>query len=119
MPSISSPGDSARPDALTRFEFRDDLLRDGFTSMPNTVLYYHGLSMGAKATYLVLLSYAWNTMEIWAGQTAMATHLGITEKTLRKYLSELTDHGVITITRRGQGLTSVVTFERLDHLRHE
>lgn len=106
------------PDAtLTRFEFRDDLLRDGFTSMPNTVLYYQGISMGAKATYLVLLSYAWNVMKIWAGQKAMAAHLGITEKTLRGYLAELTAQRIITITRRGQGLTSIVTFERLDHIR--
>ena len=105
------------PDTLSRFEFKDELLRDGFTSMPNTVLYYKGISMGAKAAYLVLLSYAWNVMKTWAGQKAMSAHLGITEKTLRGYLSELTEHGIITITRRGQGLTSVVTFERLDHLR--
>jgi hypothetical protein len=111
---VATPRDP--DDTLTRFEFRDDLLRDGFTSMPNTVLYYRGISMGAKATYLVLLSYAWHTMKIWAGQEAMAEHLGISRPTLRKYLAELTERRLITITRRGQGRTSVITFERLGHL---
>lgn len=116
MASIADPGDR-RGDVMSRFEFEDELLADGFTSMPNTVLFYRGVTMGAKATYLVLLSYAWQEMKVWPGQGRMAAQLGISLPTLRKHLTELTRHHIIQIRRRGQGLTSVMVFKKLDHLR--
>ncbi len=102
---------------MSRFEFEDELLRDGFTSMPNTVLYYSGISMGAKATYLVLLSYAWKEMRAWPGQETMANQLGIGVRTIRNYLKELEAHGIIRVKQRGLSMTSDVTFLRLGHLR--
>src|SRR4051812_1519601 len=98
---------------MSRFEFEDELLRDGFTSMPNTVLYYPGISMGAKATYLVLLSYAWKEMRAWPGQETMAAQLGIGVRTIRNYLKELEAHGIIRIKQRGLTMTSDVIFLRL------
>lgn len=112
MPSIDD-GDRV----MSRFEFEDELLADGFTSMPNTVLYYRGISMGAKATYLVLLSYAWREMRSWPGQEKMAAQLGIGVRTIRNYLKELEAHGIIRIRQRGLTMTSDVIFLRLGHLR--
>lgn len=74
----------------------------GFTSLPNVVLKAKGLSLQAKAVYAALLSYAWFNDECFPGQDVLCNDLDIDGKTLRKYLKELRDFGLIDWTRRFQ-----------------
>ena len=92
----------------------DPTLRQGFTQIPNTVLRHKKLSPGAKLTYVGLLSYAWTNESCFPGQARLGEDLGLSERSIRNHLSELQAHGLLKITRRGQGLTNVYTLLKLD-----
>ncbi len=46
--------------------------KQGFTQLPNRVLKDTRLSFGARLTYTVLLSYAWDKESCFPGQNKMA-----------------------------------------------
>jgi DNA-binding transcriptional regulator YhcF (GntR family) len=87
----------------------DEILREGFTQIPNRVLRDPNLSAGAKVAYGVLLSYAWQKGSCYPGQATMATDVGVSEDTINKYLKELIDKRFISAKRRGLGLTNLYT----------
>jgi biotin operon repressor len=91
----------------------DESWRQGFTQVPNVVLRNPRLSMGAKLAYSVLLSYAWQEKSCFPGQARMARDMGCIEKSVRKYLHELQEAGIIDVTRRGQGKTNLYRLPRL------
>ncbi len=84
----------------------DDASKEGFTQIPNSILRNPDLSMGAKMTYSILLSYAWYNSSCFPGQKKASEHLGISERYLRKFLTELKDKNLLTIKRRGLGKTN-------------
>lgn len=79
----------------------------GFTIIPNVVLLDRRLSLGARMLYGVLKSYAWHHDAVWPGQERVADELGISVRSLREYGRELVDVGLVTIRRRGRGMTNV------------
>ena len=68
----------------------EERLRETFTQIPNTVLKRANLSPGAKLTYIGLLSYAWQQDSCFPGQAALARDIGVGERSVRRYLQDLT-----------------------------
>ncbi len=78
-----------------------EMLRAGFAALPYLVLRDISLSLGARLSYAVLLSYAWQQGATFAGQVKMAKDMGISERHLRRFLQELEEKGYIRIKRQG------------------
>ena len=85
----------------------NEAIKHGFTQLPNYVLKAKRLSFGAKLSYAVLLSYAWQEDSCFPGQERMAEDLGTTSRMLRDYLNELKKHGFIDWQRRGLNKTNI------------
>lgn len=79
---------------------QNQMLKAGFASLPYMVMRDTGLSLGARLTYAFLLMYAWQEGSTFAGQVKMAADMGISERHLRRYLTELKDQGYIAIERQ-------------------
>ena len=91
----------------------DETLAAGFTQIPNLVLRRPDLSPGAKLTYMVLLSYAWQSDSCYPGQDRLAGDMGVSERSVITYLKQLSESGLVTIRRRGLGMTNVYVLHRL------
>jgi biotin operon repressor len=91
----------------------DESLRAGFTQIPNLVLRRSDLPPGAKLTYMVLLSYAWQKDQAFPGQDRLARDMGVSERSVITYLKQLQESGLVSIIRRGLGLTNVYVLHRI------
>jgi biotin operon repressor len=85
----------------------NEALRHGFTQLPNYVLRDKQLSFGARLSYAVLLSYAWQEESCFPGQDRMARDLGVSRRMLSDYLKELKQRGYIAWERRGLNKTNI------------
>jgi hypothetical protein len=85
----------------------DILTAEGFTQVPNHVLRSKKISPGAKLTYAMLLSYAWNNEYCFPGQERLATDMGSGERSVVRYIQELEVQRFIKIQRRGQGKVNI------------
>ncbi|WP_449240379.1 helix-turn-helix domain-containing protein [Desulfoscipio gibsoniae] len=85
----------------------DPTLKKGFTSVPNKVLFAPVLSMAAKCLYAILLAYAWQEDECFPGQERLAKAAGCTDRTVRKYLDELKQLGLVSWIQRGLNQTNI------------
>jgi DNA-binding transcriptional regulator YhcF (GntR family) len=92
------------PDTLI---IENEALRKGFTVIPNYILRNPELSPGARLTYTLLLSYAWQEGSCFPGQKRLAADIGLKERMVRYYLTELKKAGFIEVIRRGLGKTNV------------
>jgi hypothetical protein len=92
---------------------RQQWMATGFIAVPNLVWRSPALTFGAKAVYVELLSYSWQDQKCFPSIAAMCRHLGITEPTLRAYLKELEQAELVSVERRGLGLTSLYWLEPL------
>ena len=79
----------------------------GFTQVPNCILKHADLSLGAKVTYAMFLSYAWNNNYCFPGQERLAKDIGMSRSRVTEFITELEAAQLITITRRGQGKTNL------------
>lgn len=86
---------------------KNEALRRGFTQIPNYVLKDSTLSFGARLTYTMLLSYAWQEGSCFPGQGRIAEDLGVSRQSANGFLQELRKAGYIDWERRGQGKTNV------------
>jgi hypothetical protein len=82
-------------------------LKHGFTQLPRYVLQDKKLSFGARLTYAVLLSYAWQEERCFPGQERMSKDLGTTDRSVRRFLAELKDKGYIDWKQQGLGKPNV------------
>ena len=82
-------------------------LKHGFTQLPRFVLQDKKLSFGARLTYAVLLSYAWQEDSCFPGQERMAKDLGTTDRSVRTFLAELKDHKYIDWKQQGLGKPNI------------
>ena len=84
----------------------NDLLRRGFTSIPN---YIFGLpvSSNAKLVYMALLSYAWTNQSCYPGLTKLCKDVSLSDKPVTKAIEELSNASLIEVKRRGQGKTNL------------
>src|SRR5215813_1576864 len=87
----------------------DPIALHGFTQLPNFILRDPNLSIGAKATYALFLSYAWHNNLCFPGQDRLAKDLGMSVGRVNDFVKELQACALIDITRRGQGKTNLYT----------
>ena len=87
----------------------DPIALYGFTQLPNFILRNADLSVGAKTTYALFLSYAWHNDRCFPGQDRLATDIGMSIGSVNAFIKELEACGLIEITRRGQGKTNLYT----------
>ena len=81
----------------------------GWTGVPNFILESKEISAGAKLTYAMLLKYARELDECFPGQVRLAQDMGNGERSVRRWLKELEQAGLITIKQRGQGRPNLYT----------
>lgn len=79
---------------------QNEMMRAGFAAFPYQVMRDKSLSTGARLTYAFLLMYAWQEGSTFAGQIRMAKEMGISDRHLRRFLTELRDVGYIAIERK-------------------
>lgn len=79
----------------------NEALKHGFTQLPNYILKDSKLSFGAKLTFAVLLSYAWQEDSCFPGQERMAKDLSTSDRSIRTFLSELKERGFVDWKRQG------------------
>lgn len=103
----------ARPSENGVVWVEDETLRQGFTQIPNVLLRRPDLTVGAKLTYMVLLSYAWQQDSCFPGQLRMAADMGVSDRSVRTYLGELIAKGLLDVRRRGLGLTNLYLLKRI------
>jgi len=85
---------------VERVIIENEMMRAGFAALPYVVLRDTKLSIGARLTYAVLLSYAWQDDATFVGQEKMAKDIGISERQLRRFLYELKETLYIEISRK-------------------
>lgn len=85
----------------------NEALKHGFAQIPRFILKDKRLTLGARLTYAVLLSYAWQEGSCFPGQDRMGKDLGVTRKAINKYLVELKARKYISWERRGLGKTNI------------
>ena len=87
----------------------DPVALHGFTQLPNFILKNPDISIGAKTTYALFLSYAWHNNLCFPGQDTLAKAIGMSIGSVNAFIKELEAFGLIEITRRGQGKTNLYT----------
>ena len=92
----------------------EERLRERFTQIPNTILRRPDVTPGAKLTYVVLLSYAWQEDSCFPGQDVLARDTGVSRRSVVTYLQELQEKGLLAVKRRGLGRTNIYTLTRWD-----
>ena len=92
-----------------RLNSADPIALHGFTQLPNFILRNPDISIGAKITYALFLSYAWHNDFCYPGQNRMAEDIGMSIGSVNAFVKELEACGLIDITRRGQGKTNLYT----------
>lgn len=70
---------------------------------PRVVLRDSKISMGAKVVYFVLVDYAFNNIFCFPKVETIAEHLGMGENSVKGYLKELREYGLIKVWQRGLG----------------
>lgn len=101
--SATTDGTSSGPTII----IEDEVLRQGFTQLPNFLFQIRGLSHGAKLAYALILSYAWQGGYCFPGQETLARDLEVSTRSVIEYLKELQASGLIRIQRRGLGMTNI------------
>lgn len=97
-------------------EFRHRIPEEdaGHTCIPNAVLLDPRIAPMTRLCYSVIKSYAYgNKRDARPGQKTLAEQLGVKDRMVRYYLSELEVLGLISIEQRGLGLTNVYWIEPL------
>lgn len=103
----SQPAETADGPEQNTIVVENEALRRGFTLIPNDVLRDSEISFGARLTYTLLLSYAWQEGSCFPGQERMADDLGVTRQAVNKYLKELKADRYVSWKRRGLGRTNI------------
>ncbi len=85
----------------------DPVVQSGFTQVPNFLLKKSNISLGAKITYAMFLSYAWHNDSCFPGQERLAKEMGVAERSVRTYIQELEKHDLLEVKKRGQGRTNL------------
>ncbi len=86
---------------------KDPVARGGFTQVPNFILEDPNLGLGAKVIYAMFLRYAWHNNLVFPGQETLAKAIGMSPSRVSEFTKQLSDCGLIEITRRGQGRTNL------------
>lgn len=96
-------------DRNLRLQGADIATRRGWTGVPNFILESDKASIGAKLTYAMLLKYARELDECFPGQDRLAADMGTSRQSVNAYIKELSEVGLISVQRRGQGRPNLYT----------
>ena len=96
-------------DRNLRLKGADIATQRGWTGVPNFILESDKISVGAKLTYAMLLKYARELDECFPGQKRLAEDIGNSDRSVRSWLKELEQAGLISIKQRGQGRPNLYT----------
>jgi hypothetical protein len=102
-------GNLAKIEQNIKVNSADPIALHGFTQLPNFILRNPDISIGAKATYALFLSFAWHNNLCFPGQETLAKALGMSVGSVNAFIKELEASSLIDITRRGQGKTNLYT----------
>jgi DNA-binding MarR family transcriptional regulator len=91
--------------------FRGAARRKGFSQIPNVVTLDRTISSPAYRLYALLVSYAMQAEGSIASQGAIAEDLGCTDRSIRNWLDELEERGLISIHQQGQMRPNVYIIE--------
>lgn len=83
----------------------EELLKDGFVQLPVALVKWGRVPPGAKLAYAMLLWYGWRNGE-YPGHEQMAYDLGVTERSIKNYMSQLQKAGLVDVERPGLGKTN-------------
>lgn len=83
-----------------------------YTKIPNEILSECQLSVLARYLYCVLLKHCGKDDRCFPGQRLLADTVGVSDRQIRRYLSELIKEGIITKQRRGWNRTNTYTVSR-------
>ena len=97
----------------------DAFTQGGFTQVPNAILRSSKLTPGAKMTYAMLLSYAWQNDYCFPGQARLAGDIGVTDRSVRTYLKELETKGLLRIKQQGLNKPNMYYLDMKAKLLHE
>jgi hypothetical protein len=98
------PAQELEPGTLV---IQDQSIRLGFVQLPKLVLYARNLTRDAKLLYAVLLGYAWQAGSCFPGYARLCYDMGASENTVRVYMRELEQAGLLKQRRRGLGKTNI------------
>ncbi len=87
----------------------DPVSSQGFTQVPNFILRSKDLSVGAKLTYAMLLSYAWQNNFCFPGQKTLASDMGVSLRSIVSFIKELQSSDSITVKRQGLNKPNIYT----------
>lgn len=79
-------------------QFKGTVYENGYGTVAKSVMQSKRISIGAKALYSYICSYAWGKNESYPTVQSITEDLGISEKTFSKYRKELEEAGFITVT---------------------
>jgi hypothetical protein len=79
-----------------------------FAAIPHVLATDPHLSDGAYRLYGLLLSFSRQEQVTWVGQDRLATSLRVSVDTVQRRVKELETAGLVSISRRGRGLTNMI-----------
>lgn len=83
-------------------------IKNGFGQVSNTVLRDPELSLGEKAMYSYLCTYAhFETDELFISINRIAAEMNISQSTVKRHLYTLEKKGVLMRVKRGHGISSI------------
>ena len=87
-------GPAAKIEQNIKVNSADPIALHGFTQLPNFILRNPDISIGAKTTYSLFLSYAWHNNLCFPGQDTLAKALGMSIGSVNAFIKELGDDAV-------------------------
>lgn len=87
---------------------KDELLQGDWTPVRNEIWSSQVLSPNAKLCYIAIASHIWKGGDTvaWPGQQRLAKLIGVSDRSIRTYLTELEDAKLLVIDRRGLNMTN-------------
>jgi hypothetical protein len=104
-PKRAAKSRAAFDETTGRIVLDDEILREGFTQVPNLLLKAAKVPLTARCVLIMILHYAWQKDSAYPGQARLADDLGISERTIRTALQDLRDRRMVVVESRGFGLS--------------
>jgi len=97
-----------------QISYRRSVDQIGFARVCHLITLDAELSDGAVRLYMLLLKYAQDKGACWPGIERLARELNKSKRTVKRYLVELVERGLITREQRGNGRTTKTWIEDLE-----
>jgi hypothetical protein len=97
-----------------QISYRRSVDQIGFAQVCHLVTLDEALSDGAVRLYMLLLKYAQDKGACWPGIERLARELNKSKRSVKRYLVELVERGLITREQRGNGKTTKTWIEDLE-----